>query len=439
MFSGRHRYLILLLVTLGLGLSVVDRAAVAIAGPLLVRDLGIGAVELGWLFSAFSWSYVAAQLPSGWIVDRLGARRTVGTALVLWAAGSVVMGASAALAHAFVVMVVLRVAMGHIHAPIGPAGGLSIAAWFPSTERGVAGSLFASSSYLALALFTPLLGWVAHSFGWPAMFFVLSAMVCLLAAAWWLRYDMPARHGQVTRAELEHIAAGGAVIDLGTQPRGSSAVPWADLRRMLGSRMVVGIMVSQYGISAITWFFVSWFPVYLVQERGMTLAEAGAVAALPGLAGFAGGLLTGLLSDRLLRRSGSLSVARTLPILIGTSVMAVSLAACTFAASNALVVVLLSLALFGKGFATLGWTVLADVFPARTIGFAGAALNMMSNGSGIVTSVAIGYLVSATGSFDAALWLMSAHAALAFASFSLVVRKVEPMRLEAVSSVVDAA
>lgn len=431
MFAGRQRFFILLLITIALGLSLVDRVAVSLAGPLLVGELGIGVVELGWLFSAFTWTYVIAQLPSGWLVDRIGARRTIFACLALWALSSVLMGAAGWLAHTFVLLMVLRVLMGVLQAPIGPAAGLSIAAWFPSAERGVAGSLFACSSYLAMGIFTPGLGWVADRFGWPSMFFMLALLVVTLATTWWLRFDMPSRHRHVTTAELDHIAAGGGVIDLGSRPRATSAVSLSDLRRMLGSRMVLGILISQYGIAATTWFFISWFPTYMVQGRGMSLVEAAAAAVLPGICGFAGGLLTGFFSDRLLRRSGSLTLARTLPIFVGTSLMILGFAGCTIVDSNRLVVGLLSLALFGKGFATLGWTLVADLFPARTVGLAGALFNTMSNASGIVTTVAIGYVVAGTGGFDAALWLMAAHAAVAFASFALLVRKVEPMHGDA--------
>ena len=427
MFAGHQRALVLLLATAALGLSVGDRVALSIAAPQLARDFGLDSVALGWLFSAYSWTYVLAQLPGGWLCDRIGARRALITALLASAACSLLIGATAWLAHGLVLLVALRVAQGALHAPVGPAAGQAISAWFPSAERGKAGALFASSAYLSLALCAPGLGWVAQRFGWPAMFFALAAAVLAVAATWARGFHMPSRHPRVSAAELCHIAAGGAVVDMGTRARLTGAETLRELRRMLRNPLVIGIMMSQYGIAATTWFFISWFPIYLVQGRGMSVAEAAAWTVLPGLCGLAGGVATGFYSDRLLRRSGSLSVARTRPVFIGTVLIAAGFIGSAVVQSNVLAIVLLSVALFGKGFATLGWSLIADIFPPRSIGLAGALFNTVSNASGIVTALAIGYLVATTGGFGAALWLMAAHAALALAFCALLVRNVQPL------------
>jgi ACS family glucarate transporter-like MFS transporter len=427
MFAGRHRVLVLLLATAALGLSVGDRVAVSIAAPELAREFGLDSVTLGWLFSAYTWTYVIAQLPAGWLLDRIGARRAFLGALLTSAAASLLMGATAWLAHGLVLLVLLRIAQGALHAPVGPAAGQAISAWFPSAERGKAGALFASSTYLSLALFAPVLGWVAQRFGWPAMFFALAAAILAVAAAWGRGFHMPSRHPRVSPKELSTIAAGGAVIDMGTRARLTGSEVLRELRGMLRNPLVVGILMSQYGIAATTWFFISWFPIYLVQGRGMSLAEVAAWTVLPGVCGLAGGVATGFYSDHLLRRSGSLSLARTRPVYIGTTLIAAGFIGCAIVESNVAAVVLLSVSLFGKGFATLGWSLIADIFPPRTIGLAGALFNTVSNSSGIVTALAIGYLVATSGGFAAALWLMAAHAALAFVFCAVLVRNVQPL------------
>ena len=399
----------------------------SIAAPQLARDYGLDSVALGWLFSAYSWTYVVAQMPAGWFVDRVGARRALIAALLASAACCLLIGASAWLAHGLLLLVVLRVAQGALHGPVGPAGRQAISAWFPAAERGKAGALFSSSSYLSLALFAPGLGWVAQRFGWPAMFFVLAVAVLAVAAAWAWGFHMPSRRSRVSAAELSHIAAGGAVVDMGTLQRLTGAETRRELRRMVSNPLVIGIMMSQYGIAATTWFFISWFPVYLVQGRGMSVAGAAAWTVIPGLCGLAGGVATGFYSDRLLRHTGSLSVARTRPVFIGTVLIAAGFIGASVVQSNLLAIVLLSLALFGKGFATLGWSLIADVFPPRSVGLAGALFNTVSNTSGIVTALAIGYLVASTGGFEAALCLMAAHALLALAFCALLVRNVQPL------------
>ncbi len=431
MFAGRHRYLILLLATMSLGLALVDRAAVAIAAPAMAQTLQLDAVALGWLLSAFTWSYVLGQLPASWILGRLGARHAVLTGLLIWAGCSLALGLAGWVGYTFAFLIVMRVAVGILQAPIVPAAGMSIAAWFPSNERGMAGALFGSSNYLALALFTPILGWTAQRFGWPAMFLLLAVITLIVAAGWWATFYMPRQHPRVTPEEILHIERGGAAVDMGIVAKTGASASWGDLWRLLRHRMVIGILISQYGISAITWFYVSWFPVYLVQGRHMSLAAVGTVTAVLALCGAAGGVAAGWFSDRVLRRSGSLSLARKLPVYIGSCLMVVGFAGCVADLSNTWVVALLSVAMFGKGFATIVWTLVGDVFPARAVGMAGGAVNTVSNASGIVTTVGIGYLIAATGSFDSTLWLLAGHAALALLSHAWLVRRVVPIAMPA--------
>ena len=123
MFAGHQRALVLLLATAALGLPVGDRVAVSIAAPQLAREFGLDSVALGWWFSAYSWTCVLAPLPAGWRCDRIGARRALIAALLASAACSLLIGAMAWLAQGLVLLVVLRVLQGALHAPVGPGGG----------------------------------------------------------------------------------------------------------------------------------------------------------------------------------------------------------------------------------------------------------------------------------------------------------------------------
>ncbi|HBL65493.1 MAG TPA: MFS transporter [Achromobacter sp.] len=436
MLRARQRFLILALITIVLAFSTGDRATLSVAGSGMSKELGLSPVQMGWLFSSFAWAYVLAHVPAGWLVDRLGAKRTVLGGLVLWSACTMFMGAAGWFASAFAALLVLRFLLGTFEAPVGPASGRVIAAWFPAQERGVAGAIFNSAQYLSLALFTPLMGWLDHMFGWEHVFSVMGALGLLLALLWWRAYQVPTEHPKLTAQELELMRNGGALVDLpahGVAPSTDGDVqPDADgmvqrtpnLLDLFRSRMLTGIFLAQYCITAITWFFVSWFPTYLVKERGMSILTAGFVASLPAIAGCVGGVLTGFVSDWLLKRTQSLTIARKVPITIGLLLTSVMIG-CNYVDTDWIVVALMSLAFFGKGVGSLGWTVVADTAPKSMIGLTGGVFNAVGNTAGITTPVVIGYILGTTGSFHQALVFVGLHGVVAVASYWLLVGRIQ--------------
>jgi ACS family glucarate transporter-like MFS transporter len=192
--------------------------------------------------------------------------------------------------------------------------------------------------------------------------------------------------------------------------------------------MLVGIFIAQYCITSITWFFVSWFPAYLVKGRGLDILEAGFIAALPAIFGCIGGVTTGFFSDWLLRRTGSLTTARKVPITIGLLLSAMMIA-CNYTDSSIAVVAFMCAAFFGKGFGSLGWTVVADAATKEIVGVTGGVFNGIGNAAGIVTPLAIGYILSTTGSFDGALLFVGLHGIVAVLSYWLVVGRIERLEI----------
>src|SRR5262245_47648356 len=163
--------------------------------------------------------------------------------------------------------------------------------------------------------------------------------------------------------------------------------------------MMLGVYLGQYCITTLTYFFLTWFPVYLVKERGFSILNAGFVAALPAICGFAGGVLGGLISDHLLHRGASLTAARKIPIVAGM-LLSTCMIACNYVDSAALVVGIMALAFFGKGLGALGWAVVSDTSPKEIAGLSGALFNTFGNTAAITTPIVIGYLVRGGGHFS---------------------------------------
>jgi len=439
--ATRVRYTVLAMIFLITTLNYADRATLSVTGPAMRTEFGFGAVQMGYLFSAFSWAYVLAQIPGGWLLDRFGPRRVYACSIFAWSLftlmqaasgwGALVSGSLTAVTTLFA----LRFAVGLAESPAFPANAKIVASWFPTVERGTASAVFNSAQYFAAVAFTPLMAAITHWFGWHAVYVAMGGLGMAFAVVWVRFMRSPARHPSVNDAELKYIADGGGLIDMGEAAAGplqSRTIAEGRtafyLKRLLSNRMLMGVYVGQFSINVLTYFFLTWFPVYLVQQRHMSILKAGFMASLPALCGFAGGVLGGLLSDALLKAGWSLTAARKLPI-IGGMLLSVSLIICNYVDSEWLVVGLMALAFFGKGVGSLGWAVVADTAPREVVGLAGSIFNMFGNAAGIVTPVVIGYIVESTGSFNLALVFVGLNALVTVLSYAFVVGKIQRIEI----------
>ncbi|MES2113922.1 MAG: MFS transporter [Pseudomonadota bacterium] len=422
--ATRVRWSILAVLFLVTTINYADRATISIAGPELKKLLGLSPVEMGFIFSAFAWSYVLAQLPGGWLLDRFGSKVTYFFSIFLWSVFTLMMGWVGFFtgASAVAVLFALRLLVGAAESPSFPGNSRITSAWFPADERGTAAAIFNSAQYFATVAFAPLMGWLVHSHGWESVFYVMGGLGLAMALVWRKTIYAPKDHPRINGAELAYIEAGGALVDLDGAARADR--PKLDtvaiIKQLLGNRMLVGIYIGQYCITTLTYFFLTWFPVYLVTERHMTILKAGFVAALPAIAGFLGGILGGVVSDRMIKAGYSLSAARKTPIVAGM-LLAMSMIACNYVAADWAVVAFMSLAFFGKGVGALGWAVVSDTSPKEAGGLSGGLFNTFGNTAGITTPIVIGYILQATGSFAGALVFVGANAAVAIFCYLVIV------------------
>ncbi|SEM83574.1 MFS transporter, ACS family, glucarate transporter [Methylobacterium sp. UNC300MFChir4.1] len=428
----RVRLLIVAMLFAATTINYADRATISIAGPDMAKELGLSPVQMGYVFSAFAWSYVLAQIPGGWLLDRYSVKWVYAAAVALWSAFTLVQGAVGFFTGltAVVMLFALRLAVGLTEAPVFPANARIVAAWFPTRERGMASAFFNSAQYFATVLFTPLMAWIVHNFGWHHVFTSMGLLGIAFAVLWLRVVDSPKNHPSMNQAERDYIEAGGALLDMDGQSRTRQGDAGRTLRQLLANRMLLGIYIGQYCITVLTYFFLTWFPVYLVKERGLSILQAGFAAVLPALCGFIGGILGGVISDLLLRRGFSLTAARKIPI-VGGMLLSMSIIGCNYVQADALVVGLMALAFFGKGIGALGWAVVADTSPRESGGLSGGLFNTFGNTAGITTPIAIGYIVQSTGSFNGALVFVGLNALVACFCYLVVVGEIRRVELKA--------
>jgi ACS family glucarate transporter-like MFS transporter len=428
----RVRWLIILVLFVITTINYADRATFSIAGQSASKELGLDPVAMGYILSAFAWAYVLGQIPGGALLDRFGSKKIYTAALLLWSGFTLLQGFAgiwSGLAAA-AALFVMRFMVGLAESPSFPANARIVAAWFPGPERGTASAIFNSAQYFSLVAFAPLMGWLAHSFGWRSVFIVMGG-VGIVAAAFFVKFiHSPVEHPGINKAEFDYIEAGGGLVRMEDKNTANGAAfTWGNVKQVLGSRMLLGVYLGQYCINVLTYFFVTWFPIYLVKERGLSIMQAGFTAALPALCGFAGGILGGMISDGLLKKTGNLDIARKTPLLLGM-VLATSIILCNFVEQEWLVIVIMAGAFFGKGVASLGWAVVADTSPKEMAGVTGGIFNTFGNVAGIVTPIVIGYIVKGTGSFDGALIFVGAHCVICIAAYFLIVGKIKRLELK---------
>lgn len=400
----RTRFMILALISGGTMINYLDRSVMGIAAPSISADLGLNAAMMGLIFSAFSWTYAAAQIPGGILIDRLGTKLTYWLALTLWSLFTGLQG----LAQGFLSLLGLRFLVGITEAPCFPTNSRVVATWFPQSERARATSIYTFAEYIGLAFLTPLLFWVLHAYGWRFLLMAVGLLGILYGLVWWRKYHEPHQSSTANQAELDYIEQGGGVVDGGQK---AHVFQWSQIPALLKHRNMLGICLGQFACNSTNVFFLTWFPTYLVTERHMPWLKVGWVAVLPFIAASLGTLVGGWLSDALLRRGYSLNVARKLPVIAGLLTASVIVLA-NYVESDALVIAILCIAYFAQGMSALAWMIVSDIAPKGLLGLSGGLFNLFANAAGIVTPLTIGIIVSATGSFVWALAFVSTITAL---------------------------
>jgi ACS family D-galactonate transporter-like MFS transporter len=397
----KARLLVLGLMTVATMINYLDRTVISVAAPLLSKDLGLNAALMGVAFSAFSWTYAAAQIPGGILLDRLGVRLTYFLSVTLWSICTLLQGLTIGLA----TLVGARLALGIAEAPAYPCNSRILNTWFPQDQRARATGVYSVGQYFGLAFLSPVLFWIAGVFGWRVLFVVVGALGVGFGLVWLGLYREPE-----------------------TAPTVAPRFDWSVMRQLIRKRQILGASLGQFASNSTLVFFLTWFPTYLATERHMAWLRVGFFAILPFVAATVGVITGGVLSDLLLRRTGSANIARKLPI-VGGLVLASSIVAANFLKQDGAVIAVMSLAFFGQGMCNLGWTLISDVAPKQYIGLTAGIFNLCANLAGIVTPLLVGGIVQATGSFEWALAYMALLAIGGTLSYIFVVGDVERVEI----------
>jgi ACS family D-galactonate transporter-like MFS transporter len=416
----RLRWTIIFLCFLANTINYVDRANLAVAAPFIQKELGLDAAAMGFVLSGFFWTYSVMQLPAGWIVDRIGPRISFAFAVVWWS----IFTAVTAFARGLGTMMACRLMLGVGEAGAYPTMAKVASLWFPVRERALASAIFDSGSRVGAVVSFPLVAWIIAVSNWQTSFVVTGVIGIIWAVFWVVMYRDPERHSGVRPERLQQLQAErSATYDKSTH------VPWLSLFRY---RTIWGMMLGFFCLNFVIYFFITWFPSYLVQARGFSLAKLGTLGMLPGLISIPGGWLGGMTSDWLYRHGWSLTRARK-TCLVGGMLTSSVITGSAFVES-----VYAALALFAVAYAALAftaasiWSLPGDVAPTRRhVASIGGIQNFASNLAGIVTTTFTGVMLTITkGSFIVPLVVAGAMCVIGASMYLFVVGRIEPLPVE---------
>lgn len=416
----RRRYITLLMIFITVVICYVDRANLAVASAHIQQEFGISKAEMGYVFSAFAWLYTLCQIPGGWFLDRVGSRLTYFIAILGWSVATLLQGFASGLLS----LIGLRAITGIFEAPAFPTNNRLVTSWFPEQERASAVGFYTSGQFVGLAFLTPLLIWIQELLSWHWVFIITGGIGIVWSLVWMKVYQAPSQSKGINQAELDYIRAGGAMAD-GDAPGEKKArvkLTAADWK-LVFHRKLCGVYLGQFAVTSTLWFFLTWFPNYLTQEKHIAALTAGFMTTVPFLAAFVGVILSGMVADRLVRSGRSLGFARKTPIICGLLISTCIMGA-NYTNDPLWIMVLMALAFFGNGFASITWSLVSSLAPVRLIGLTGGMFNFIGGLGGITVPLVVGYLAQDYG-FAPALVYISAVALIGALSYILLVGDVQ--------------
>jgi MFS family permease len=377
--------IVLVLLCLMYGITYIDRVNVSTASLVFKQDLYLTNAQVGLVFSAFAYPYVFFTTIGGWLSDRIGARWALTVSAVIWGSATLLTGMTTTLA----AMLAARAVLGFGEGATFPIATRAMCEWLPERRRAFAQGVTHSSSRLGAAVTPPLVAWLIALITWRGSFVVLGIVSLAWALAWAVYFrDNPADHVSITAKELESLPP------FVLRDRKADPVPWLSLARRMAP---VTVVYFCYGWTL--WLYLAWIPSFFLHSYHLDVKNSALFSSNVFFAGVVGDTLGGVVSDRILSKTGDRIMARRNLVVAGFVCSLLCMLLIFFVRSVSAAVICLSLGFFFAEF-TIGpmWAVPMDIAPQ----FSGSASGLMNIGSplaAIVSPVVFGYVIDKTGNW----------------------------------------
>jgi MFS family permease len=386
----KRRYGIYGLVCAMTAINFLDRASLSVAAPAVAASLGLSPIAQGYLFSAYSWTYLLFLLPSSILLDRIGTRRMAAYAISLWSFASMLTG----FAGSYGVLFATRLLLGVGEAPSNPTGSRVVREWAPVSERGFASAAFNTGGYIGPAIASILVSTLVTLFGWHLAFVITGSLGFVWLAVWLWKFRQPEDAEWLGERERAFILSSRDASGPDPAQKGQ-----ASILGLLRYPAMWGVALSQGCGVYSHYFFLTWLPSYLVHDRHMTLLHGGLLSSVPYLCATVFGLLIATIVDRLIKGNAHRGVRRYAVFVLFA--VATVLFAAPSTHSTTMVVVLLCIAMTSVATAlSMNVALVNDLLRVGSAtGRAYGILNFGGNIGGIFAPIVTGYVVGASGNY----------------------------------------
>ncbi len=392
----QKRYLVYIGLFVLMFINYLDRVNLSVAAKSIAETYNLSPIDMGYIFSAFLWTYLICLIPMGLLADRFGGRAITYTTLGLWSLAGIWTGAATSYGSLFASRLILGIGESASY----PAGGKIIREWSPASERGMASAFLNSGAHAGLCVGSVVVGALILQFGWRESFYITGALGMALALAWFVFYRRPEQASWLSPVERDLILGSRGE----TSQRLSANMTQSDaLKALLRSPSMWALALTQGCAGYTLYLFMTWLPSYLAATRGMDVLKTGLFSAIPYGAAAILGLAIGWFSDRLLKGSRASNAERRKLIAVLLLLSAVILAT-PFVESIWLIEALISLSMACVATAmAMNIALTADLLTDGSCnGVATSLLIMGGNLFGTAAPIVTGYVVAATGGFAGA-------------------------------------
>jgi MFS family permease len=355
--------------------NYIDRVNLSFATNNIRHDFGLSVSQSGYLLAAWMWPYAIANLPSGWLIDRLGINKIFIGSVIIWSIATILSGFS----QSFTSLYMSRIILGIAEAPFFVIGGKIVLLYFEPNRRGLAASMINLGPKIANGFGPPLIALLIILTTWRGMFIILGLLGFIAVALWIKIYQKP---------------------QLALSEKPNSMKP--SIYKLLKHKTVFWLNLGNFGSSYVFWLYFTWLPTYLMDKRGLDLKATGFIAALPFLAGVIAVPFGGYLSDLLIRKYNfSVIKARIIPAVGGCIIAGFTVIPINYVDSLTIAVILFTISTFAVS-ARVGvlWALVSDISPENAVGTFGGIQNCASFIGGALAPTISGIVLEHTGNYN---------------------------------------